>query len=201
MQSPPPPFDPKRLPLFLGGLVVFMLGLAFLSVPLYRIFCTQTGFGGTPRIATAKDMPKTIKERKIKVYFTANTHRDLPWSFETKQLFTNVRLGQAKIVFYHAKNTSNEPIVGMATYNVTPEKAASYFNKIACFCFEEQLLQPGESMNMPLQFFIDPDFDKDSLLDDVNEITLSYTFFRYSKDKGVPIPLQTAPPPMHNDPQ
>lgn len=183
MSSKSPPFDPKRLVLFLGGLVIFMLGLAFLSVPLYRIFCAQTGFGGTPRIATAKDLPNTIKERKIKVYFTANTHRDLPWSFETKQLSTLVRLGQTKIVFYRAQNTSNEPIIGMATYNVTPEKAASYFNKIACFCFEEQLLKPGESMDMPLQFFIDPDFGKDSLLDDVNEITLSYTFFRYSKDK------------------
>ena len=182
MPTSPPPFDQKRLILFLGGLVIFMLGLAFLSVPLYRIFCAQTGFGGTPRIATAKDLPTTIKERKIKVYFT-NTHRDLPWSFETKQLSTLVRLGQTKIVFYRAKNTSNKPIVGMATYNVTPEKAASYFNKIACFCFEEQLLKPGESMDMPLQFFIDPDFEQDSLLDDVNEITLSYTFFHYSKDK------------------
>ncbi len=169
----------KRLVCMLVGLVLFMLGLAFLSVPLYRIFCQETGFGGTPRIATIAQLPTQKLSRQIKVHFTASVHRDLPWSFVTMQPSTMIKLGQLRIMFYKAKNISDQPIIGMATYNVTPEKAAPYFNKIACFCFEQQLLHPGEEMEMPVQFFIDPDYDKDPLLNDVNEITLSYTFFVY----------------------
>ncbi len=171
----------KRLTIILVSLVFFMLGLAFLSVPLYRMFCKETGFGGTPRIAKMSELPLKKLERRIKVHFTANTHRDLPWQFKTMQSFTHVRLGQVKIIFYKARNTSNRPIIGMATYNITPEKAAPYFNKVACFCFEKQLLQPDEEMDMPVQFFLDPDYNDDPLLDDVHEITLSYTFFDYKE--------------------
>lgn len=174
-----------RLPFLLIGLVLGMLGLAFLSVPLYRIFCSQTGFAGTPRIATLMDLPTKRIKRPIKVHLTTSIHRDLPWTFHARQASTTVDLGQLKVVFYRVKNTSNEPIIGMATYNVTPEKAAVYFNKVACFCFEEQLLKPGEELDMPLQFFIDPDFADDTLLDDVNEITLSYTFFKFKNGKMV----------------
>lgn len=172
-----------KLPFILIGLVCAMLGLAFLSVPLYRMFCSKTGFGGTPKIATMMDLPTRRIKRPIKVHFTASTHRDLPWTFKTLQSSTTVDLGQLKVIFYKAHNTYHEPIVGMATYNVTPEKAAPYFNKVACFCFEEQLLQPGEIMDMPVQFFIDPDYADDSLLDDVQEITLSYTFFKFKNGK------------------
>ncbi|MBX9977785.1 MAG: cytochrome c oxidase assembly protein [Alphaproteobacteria bacterium] len=174
-----PPKDHKRITFLLVALVFFMLGLAFLSVPLYQIFCKETGFGGTPKIATLAQLPGYSLKRQVKVHFTASTHRDLEWDFKTMQSETMINLGQVRIMFYKAKNISDRPIIGMATYNVTPEKAGSYFNKVACFCFEQQLLQPGEEMDMPVQFFIDPDYDKDSLMEDVNEITLSYTFFEY----------------------
>ena len=185
--APPSTVSHGRLPFLLVGLVLGMLGLAFLSVPLYRIFCSKTGFGGTPKIATMMDLPTRRIKRPVKVHFTASTHRDMPWHFETLQASTTVELGQLKVIFYKARNTSSEPIIGMATYNVTPEKAAPYFNKVACFCFEQVLLMPGEIMDMPVQFFLDPDYADDDLLDDVNEITLSYTFFKFKDGKMIQI--------------
>lgn len=156
-----------------------MLGLAFLSVPLYRMFCQKTGYAGTPLIS--KTIPTKVLERKMRVRFTSSVNRDLPWQFKHMQSFIDVDVGEVGLTFYKAKNISDRPIVGMATYNVTPEKAAPYFNKVACFCFEQQLMNPGQEMDMPVQFFIDPDIKDDHDLDDVTEITLSYTFFEYKK--------------------
>jgi len=173
----------KNIGLFLAGLVLFMLGLAFASVPIYRMFCQETGFAGTPRIAKMSELPTKKLDRTIKVRFVANVSRDLPWEFKALQAEKTVKLGQVGLAFYHGKNTADYPVTGMATYNVSPEKAGQYFNKVACFCFEQQLMEPGQAMDMPVQFFIDPDLAKDPVLDDVNEITLSYTFFWYRDQK------------------
>ena len=162
-----------------------MLTLAFASVPIYRAFCQSTGFAGTPRIATLSQLPTKQLDRTIKVRFTASVNRDLPWEFKTLQREKTVKLGQVGLAFFHVKNTANFPITGMATYNVSPEKAGQYFNKVACFCFEQQLIQPGMEMDMPVQFFIDPDLENDSVMDDVKEITLSYTFFWYKDQKDM----------------
>lgn len=152
-----------------------MLGLAFASVPLYRIFCQRTGYGGTPRIAFEES--KVMTNRRIKIRFNANMHRDLLWQFKPLQSETEVFVGQNGLAFYQFKNLSNTDLIGIATYNVTPDKAAVYFNKIECFCFEEQLLRANQSVEMPVQFYIDPAFNDDPGLKDVHTITLSYTFF------------------------
>lgn len=157
-----------------------MLALAFASVPLYRIFCQKTGFGGTPKISRGGSTE--IVNREITVRFVANTHRDLPWEFTPLQHTMRLKIGENGLAFYKAKNLSDNPIVGMATYNVSPDAAGQYFNKVVCFCFEQQRLNPGEEMEMPVHFFIDPDFASDPLLKDIKEITLSYTFFVFKKN-------------------
>jgi len=153
-----------------------MVTLAYASVPIYRLFCQQTGFAGTPRLAIAPS--QKIVNRTITVQFTADTHTHLPWKFNPLQNKVTLKIGENGLAFYEAQNLSDQAIVGMATFNVTPEKAAPYFNKISCFCFERQTLIPHERREMPVLFFIDPDFVKDPQLDDVKLITLSYTFFR-----------------------
>ncbi len=158
-----------------------MFALAFASVPLYKVFCQKTGFGGTPKINTEKSS-KTVN-REIGVRFIANTHRDLPWEFSPMQHTVRLKIGENGLAYYKVKNVSQKPIVGMATYNVSPDVAGQYFNKVFCFCFAEQKLEPGESMEMPVQFFIDPAFADDPLLKNIEEITLSYTFFEFNKTK------------------
>ena len=153
-----------------------MLALSYAAVPLYQMFCQQTGYGGTTQRAIAP--PTRQENRLIRVRFNADTHRNLPWRFSPMQQEITVKAGQEGLAFYRAENKSNEPVVGMAVYNVTPEKAGIYFNKVECFCFIEQRLEPGQIVEMPVQFFIDPDIVKDKNLDDVSTITLSYTFFR-----------------------
>ena len=152
-----------------------MFGLAYLCVPLYRIFCQKTGYGGTPKIVQFAST-KTAN-RKITVQFVANVHRDLRWKFTPLQHETTIKVGQNALAFYQAENLTDKPIIGMATYNVTPDKAGQYFSKVACFCFERQLLHPNQRMDMPVQFYIDPEIMDDPDLEDVNLITLSYTFF------------------------
>lgn len=154
---------------------LFMLGMAFASVPLYRIFCQRTGYGGTPRIALTES--KVVTNRRITVRFNANTHRDLLWKFTPLQSEIEVFVGQNGLAFYQFKNLSDHQVIGIATYNVTPDKAAIYFNKIECFCFEEQYLNAHQAVEMPVQFYIDPAFNDDPNLKDVHTITLSYTFF------------------------
>ena len=141
--------QPKKTGLILGFIGIGMLGLAYASVPLYKLFCQQTGYGGTPKVAV-QFSDRVVKNRSIKVQFVSNTHRYLHWHFKPMQHFIDVHPGQTGLAFYEAQNIGNKNLVGMATYNVTPEKAAPYFNKVHCFCFEEQLLKAGQKMLMPV---------------------------------------------------
>ncbi|MGL4371680.1 MAG: cytochrome c oxidase assembly protein [Alphaproteobacteria bacterium] len=160
----------------LVGVAMSMLGLAYAAVPLYKMFCQQTGFGGATQQAIA--LPTRQEKRLIRVRFNADINRELPWLFQPLQQEIVVKAGEVGLAFYRAENKSNEPVLGMATYNVTPEKAGIYFNKVECFCFIEQRLEPKQVVDMPVQFFIDPDIVNDPNLSDVSTITLSYTFFR-----------------------
>ncbi|MGI4850977.1 MAG: cytochrome c oxidase assembly protein [Janthinobacterium lividum] len=165
----------RRVLIILVSLVGFMGALAFASVPLYRIFCQKTGYGGTPRIALRAS--SEISQHQLNIRFNASVHRDLDWSFEPLQNQLSLHAGEVGLAFYRVRNNTDQPIVGIATYNVTPDKAGPYFNKIECFCFEEQTLQPHQSIDMAVQFFIDPDIEKDKQARDIQTITLSYTFF------------------------
>ena len=163
-------------------LVAAMVGAAYAAVPLYRLFCQVTGFDGTPRIAT-KPSDKVL-DKTVVIRFDANVGPGLPWRFEPLQRTTTVKFGENALAFYRATNTSDRPVWGMATYNVFPEQVAPFFNKLQCFCFTEQLLQPGESVEMPVSFFVDPQIitDKDAFW--VTNITLSYTFYPASAPKS-----------------
>tara|TARA_B000000565_G_scaffold255858_1_gene238397 strand:+ start:39627 stop:40214 length:588 start_codon:yes stop_codon:yes gene_type:complete len=167
--------------LLLIGLVLAMIGLSFAAVPLYRIFCQQTGYGGTTQVATG--FAKKIKNRRFTIRFTGTVNGNLPWKFQPLQKEISIRAGESAFAVYHVVNTSDEPVVGMATYNVTPDKAGGFFQKVECFCFLEQRLEPHQSVDMPLLFYIDPEITEDPAMDDVETITLSYTFFRF---KGTP---------------
>lgn len=158
------------------ALVAGMVGLAYASVPLYALFCQVTGFGGTTQRADAA--PGTVLDRKVTVRFNADVNGSLPWSFRPNQREVTVRLGETTLVSYHAENRGTQPVTGTAVFNVTPEKAGIYFNKIECFCFTEQVLQPGQGIDMPVAFFVDPAAATDVNMEDVKTITLSYTFFR-----------------------
>ena len=166
--------------LILGGLAVGMVGLAFAAVPLYRLFCQVTGFGGTTQVA--ETAPAEVGERVIKVRFNADLHGDLPWRFWPEQREVILRVGEPGLVFYGAKNLSGQAMVGTATFNVTPLKAGQYFSKVQCFCFEEQELAPGETARLGISFYVDPAIAQDRNLDEVTAITLSYTFFRSLAD-------------------
>ena len=167
-----------KLVLVVGG----MLGMAYAAVPLYEAFCKATGFGGTPLVAQEGD--RRVIARTVQVRFDANTDPNLAWRFEPLEREVKVRLGEEKLVFFRATNLSQRPVVGTATYNVTPEWTAGWFNKIQCFCFTEQLLQPGQSVDMPVLFFVDADMNKDRRYDDVRTITLSYTFFEARTERA-----------------
>ena len=164
--------------LIVGG----MLGLSYAAVPLYEAFCRATGFGGTPLIAQSDDHP--VIARTMVVRFDSNTDPALPWRFEPEQRSVKVHLGEQKLVYFRATNQSDRPIVGTATYNITPEASARWFNKIQCFCFTEQLLKPGQTIGMPVLFFVDPDMDKDRRFDDVHTVTLSYTFYESKTERA-----------------
>ena len=165
-----------RLGIGLAAAIVAMVGLSYASVPLYRLFCQITGYGGTPMRADA--VPVTTGSRKITVRFNADVAKGLDWSFGPEKTSIEVLTGEPAMTAYRATNHAGAPLTGMATYNVTPEKAAPYFNKIACFCFDEQTLKAGENVEMPIQFFVDPAIETDPNTRDVTTITLSYTFFK-----------------------
>ncbi|MEE4349228.1 MAG: cytochrome c oxidase assembly protein [Pacificimonas sp.] len=153
-----------------------MLGLAYASVPLYELFCRVTGFGGTTQVAASTagieqtDVP-------ISVRFDANTAPGLGWEFKPVKTSETVMVGQRKLAFYQAKNENPYPVTGVATFNVSPDTAGKYFSKIQCFCFNEQTLQPGQAVTMPVSYFVDPEFLNDPDAVKIEEITLSYTFF------------------------
>jgi cytochrome c oxidase assembly protein subunit 11 len=171
-----------RLAWSLVAIFAGMLGLAYAASPLYEAFCKATGFAGTPRVAVEGDRP--VLKRTVEVRFDTNVDPNLSWRFEPVQRAVTVHLGEEKLVYFHATNRSQRPIVGTATYNVTPEPAGPWFNKIQCFCFTEQLLQPGQSIDMPVIFFVDPDMDKDRRYDNIRTITLSYTFFESKTERA-----------------
>jgi cytochrome c oxidase assembly protein subunit 11 len=160
----------------LAGVAAGMLGLAFASVPLYDLFCRVTGFGGTTQVATGES-DRTL-ERTMTVRFDANVDPALAWRFEPAQRSTRFKVGETQLAFYRATNTGTEPLVGTATFNVTPNKAGIYFDKIECFCFTEQVLMPGETVDMPVSFYLNPDLADDPKMNGVTTVTLSYTFFR-----------------------
>jgi cytochrome c oxidase assembly protein subunit 11 len=164
----------------LAAVVVGMVGLSFAAIPLYRVFCQATGYGGTPKIGPAASPGETAD--MITVRFNADTYPDLPWHFAPVQGQVRVHLGGDQLAFYEARNESSAPVTGVATYTVTPDKAAKYFHKTACFCFNEQTLAPNQDMQFPLSFWVDPAIATDPATADVQTVTLSYTFFRSLDD-------------------
>lgn len=165
---------------WLAALMFGMVGLSFAAVPLYRMFCAVTGYGGTPMIRSAA--APGGNGGTIEVRFDANTSPGLPWRFTAGQRTVTVPLGEDRLAFYVGRNTAAQPVTGMATYNVSPDKAGKYFHKTACFCFDEQTLVAGQEMQFPLSFWVDPAIATDPDTRDVKQITLSYTFFRSLDD-------------------
>jgi len=159
----------------LVGVVGIMGGLAYASVPFYDWFCRVTGFGGITQEADAGS--ETILEKTIKVKFDASKDRDMMWDFKPQQLEMEIRIGETGLAFYEAYNPTDRPIAGQASYNVAPYEAGGFFSKIDCFCFTEQVLMPGERVDMPVTFFVDPEIVEDRDAKYVKEITLSYTFY------------------------
>ncbi|MXO60284.1 cytochrome c oxidase assembly protein [Altererythrobacter salegens] len=161
-----------------------MLALGFAAVPLYRIFCQVTGFAGTTQrataaqAATAAEMARSAGGREISIRFDANTAPDLAWKFKPLQVTDTVTIGQRDIAIFTARNLSDKPLTGNASFNVEPEQAGRYFNKIQCFCFTEQTLRPGQEVRMPVIYYIDPAALNDPNMDGVEQITLSYTFHK-----------------------
>lgn len=175
---------PSRNTTVIFGLLVLigiMVGLVAASEPLYRIFCNATGLGGTTQRSAAA--PAQTANRTITVSFDSNVDPALPWDFVPETRSVKVKLGEEAIVKFRAHNHSSKTIVGMAVHNVQPDKAGIYFNKTQCFCFTEQVLKPGQSDEMPVQFYIDPEMAKDHSEDDVTDITLSYTFYLAKSQK------------------
>ena len=166
----------RRVAIALSGLVAGMLGLAYAAAPLYVLFCQITGYDGTPRRANKPS--DTVLERTVLVRLDANVARDLGWEFKPVQNTVTLKLGENGLTHYIATNTTKDVLVGTATFNVTPAAAGPYFNKLECFCFTEQRLEPGQSIDMPVSFFVDPELATAKDLKNLGEITLSYTFHR-----------------------
>ncbi|MFN7224089.1 MAG: cytochrome c oxidase assembly protein [Paracoccaceae bacterium] len=159
----------------LVGVAILMASLSFAAVPFYDWFCRVTGFGGTTQVATAS--PDTILDQTILIRFDGSVSGTMPWTFKPVQRTMTVRIGENALAFYEAHNPTDRVVAGTASYNVTPDSAGGYFSKIACFCFTEQVLQPGETVQMPVSFFVDPAIVQDREGKFVKQITLSYTFY------------------------
>jgi cytochrome c oxidase assembly protein subunit 11 len=183
--------------LYLVAVVVGMVGLTYASVPLYRMFCQATGFGGT--VQEGRSVEEKLRQREtlrnealeaaaaareLTVTFNADVSDGLPWKFMPTQRSVRIRPGQSTLAFYTAHNRSDRAVTGVSTYNVAPQQAGQYFNKVQCFCFEEQRLRAGEKVDMPVFFYIDPEFATDPKMRGINHLTLSYTFFKVSEDEG-----------------
>lgn len=170
----------------MGAVVVFIFGLSYASVPLYKVFCQMTGFGGTTQRAD-EVKAATVKPveggRIIRVNFSASVPSTMPWKFKPTQRDVRIVPGETALAFYTVNNPTDMAITGVATYNVHPPKAGLYFNKIQCFCFEEQRIGPHEEIDMPVFFFIDPEFLKDPAMESCHTITLSYTFFKTGEEE------------------
>ncbi|WP_072369207.1 cytochrome c oxidase assembly protein [Hyphomicrobium sp. NDB2Meth4] len=169
--------------LICGGLVLGMAGLSFAAVPLYRLYCQVTGYQGTTQ--RAEKASDVVLDRVVKVHFDANVAANLPWKFEPVQASLDVKVGENTLAFYRATNTSDKTTVGSAVFNVTPDAAGPHFNKVQCFCFTEQRLEPGQSVEMPVSFFVDPSFVTDEETATLPELTLSYSFYPVAEPKKV----------------
>lgn len=184
-------FRNRTVQLYIIAGVVLVAGLSYAAVPLYRIYCQTTGKGGQAMVEEndkkIEQMSK-IMERVVTVRFNADTISSLHWNFKPQQNYIKVVPGETALAFYTAKNPMNEPVIGIATYNVLPFEAGQYFNKIQCFCFEEQRLNPNEEVDMPVFFYLDPEFAEDPRMENVDEITLSYTFFEAKEGLQLPVP-------------
>jgi cytochrome c oxidase assembly protein subunit 11 len=174
-----------RVGLIMLAVVAAMLGLGFAAVPLYRVFCQKTGFGGTPKIVDEAQAATIARsDKQISIRFDSNVAPGMTWQFHPEQVTQQVRLGERTIAFFIAKNDSDQPITGQASYNIEPEQAASFFNKVQCFCFTQQTLQPHQEVRMPVTYYVDPAILKDKDAKDVQQITLSYTFYNIGKPKS-----------------
>lgn len=188
--STPGKRDNRKVVLPLLVVLLGMFGLVAASVPLYRLFCQVTGYGGTTaRVAAAPTDQTGAIQRMMTIRFNTDIAPDMPWRFKPVQRALKVRVGEETLAFFKAENKGSKTLTGTAVFNVTPQKAGLYFTKIECFCFTEQTLAPGESKEMPVSFFVDPEIMKDHDLDDVKTITLSYTFYPVRNDEA---PRQTA---------
>jgi cytochrome c oxidase assembly protein subunit 11 len=167
----------SKTALMAAGGALAMLGMGFASVPLYRMFCQATGFGGTTmKITEAQAATITASDRIMTIRFDANVERGMPWDFRPVQNTDTVSIGARDMAIYTAKNLSSKPMTGTATFNVEPEQAGKYFSKVQCFCFTEQTLRPGQEVRMPVIYYVDPKILQDPEMKDVDSITLSYTF-------------------------
>jgi cytochrome c oxidase assembly protein subunit 11 len=181
----------RKVALLAAGGALAMLGLGFASVPLYRIFCQVTGFGGTTmKITEAQAATIQSTDRTITIRFDANVERGMPWNFRPVQNTDTVSIGARDMAIYTAKNLSDKEVTGTATFNVSPEYVGKYFSKVQCFCFTEQTLHPGQEVRMPVIYYVDPKILDDPEAKDVEEITLSYTFHAVG-DVGTDQPAQT----------
>ena len=165
----------QRTAVHTSAVVLFMGGMAWAAVPLYDLFCRVTGFGGTTQVGTGSDR---VLDQTVRIRFDASRARDFPWEFRPVERTMEIRLGETGLAFYEAYNPTDEPVAGTASYNVSPYDAGLYFTKIDCFCFEYQVLMPGERVLMPVTFYVDPDILDDREARDTHTITLSYTFHR-----------------------
>lgn len=182
---------PRRTAAGLVGVVVVMGGLAWASVPFYDWFCRVTGFGGVTNVAEADS--DLILDQTIKVRFDASLDRDMPWTFKPAQREMTLRIGETGLAFYEAHNPTDRPVAGQAAYNVTPYAAGVYFDKIECFCFTEQVLQPGETVMMPVSFYVDPGIVDDREGRYVHTITLGYTFYEIDLPEALEQAAVTVP--------
>lgn len=173
----------RRTVVACGAIVVGMVGLAYASVPLYDLFCKVTGFDGTPSIAS--DNASKALDRAIAVRFDANVAPGLNWRFAPEQPEVTVKLGETTTVFYKVTNTGDQPTTGIATYNVQPDLAGTYFTKLECFCFTEQTIKPGETLESAVVFYVDPRLVTDSDIKNLSSVTLSYTYFPSKGGKPV----------------
>lgn len=184
---PPSPFDRdrrnRRTLIGMAGVGLAMLGLGFASVPLYRIFCEQTGFGGTTRRAAADVQVREAVGHRVSIRFDSNVAPGMPWQFYPERHTQMVTIGARNMAIFIAKNMSDKPVTGTASFNVTPLQAGAYFTKIQCFCFTQQTLQPGQQVRMPVVYYVDPKILTDPDNKDTQEITLSYTFYPVEQDK------------------
>ena len=177
----------KLTPIILISIFLFMLGLSFAAVPLYDLFCRVTGFGGTTQNAENKEIPKIVVNKDYKIRFDTNSNGALDWKFYPEKNTISLKPGEVHTVKFFVENESNQPTSGSATFNVSPSPFGIYLNKIGCFCFEKQTLNPGQKRNFVLTFFLDPKVVDDNKTNNISDVTLSFTFFSsdyYKKDSA-----------------